>query len=260
MRSNADSACEICGGKGYIFRKTQHYPDGAQVQCRCLKRTHAWRKTSALAQRSGLDEALLERYTFDRFHPEAAIADAEGRRAIAEVQAICERYAARPKGWLVLSGSYGCGKTHLAYAVAGVLLNARRPVYIASVPQLLQTLREGYDKASREEVGDGARALRGQTCEERLALIQTAGLLILDDLGAEYRTPWVADTLYRIVDYRYLSKLPLMVTTNVNLRAAQDRIEPRLLSRLLDGAWVEGGWSRVCVLTAGDYRQRRGVG
>ena len=117
----------------------------------------------------------------------------------AEVQAICERYAARPKGWLVLSGSYGCGKTHLAYAVAGVLLNARRPVYIPSVPQLLQTLREGYDKASREEVGDGARALRGQTCEERLALIQTAGLLILDDLGAEYRTPWVADTL-RIVD------------------------------------------------------------
>jgi DNA replication protein DnaC len=83
---------------------------------------------------------------------------------------------------------------------------------------------------------------------------------VLDDLGAQNDTPWAAEKLYQILDHRYRRRLPLLVTTNVNLYAPQGRIEPRVLSRILDGANLADGFSRVVLLKVGDYRRRGGKG
>ena len=67
---------------------------------------------------------------------------------------------------------------------------------------------------------------------------------------------WAAGKVYQIVDFRYLQRLPLMIITNVNPFAPGEPIDPRIHSRLMDGAHVPGGSSQVHLLTAGDYRQR----
>ena len=128
---------------------------------------------------------------------------------------------------------------------------------VLPVPDLLDLLREAYE-------GDGQDSF-----EKHMRLIRRVGLLVLDDLGAEHITSWGAEKLIQIIDARYRSQAPLVVTTNVNPytdgpartqapRRAQGRIEPRVLSRILDGADSPEGFSKVLVLPVGDYRRRRG--
>mgnify|MGYP001600591249 CR=1 FL=1 len=57
-------------------------------------------------------------------------------------------FARDPKGWLVLHGPNGSGKTHLAAAIALNLRAKGRPVLFMRVPDLLEFLRHAYDEES----------------------------------------------------------------------------------------------------------------
>ena len=135
-------------------------------------------------------------------------------------------------------------KSHLACAVASACLRAGHAVYVSTVPDLLETLRRGYSQQANDSF------------ERRYDAITCADLLVLDDLGTQSDTIWAAEKLYQIVDFRYRQRLPLMVTTNVNPFAPGERIEPRVHSRLMDGAHVTGSFLQEHLLTAGDYQQR----
>ena len=249
MMPNADSACELCHGTGFVqVPPNERYPNGAAALCACRERIARRRKLLEIMTLSGLDEETLRRWTFATFDPDAAQADPRGKAHLAEVKALCEAFAGSPRGWLVLCGPYGCGKSHLAYAVAGAYLRARHGVYVSTVPDLLDALRRSFDGKKGEE-----------PFERRFDLVRNAELLVLDDLGAQNDTPWAAEKLYQIVDHRYRRKLPMIITTNVNLYAPQGRIEPRILSRILDGANLPDGFSRVVLLQAQDFRQRTAV-
>jgi DNA replication protein DnaC len=247
MKQNADSACELCHGSGFVnVPPSEEHPYGTFTECACQVRLRRRRRLEKLMAAAGITLEQLQAWSFDTFDPQAALADAAGKKEMAAIKAACQAYAAQPKGWLVLCGPYGCGKTHLAYAIIGAAYRSGVPVYACSVPDLLETLRQGIDSQAR-----------GDTLGSRLETVRTARLLLLDDLGAENLTPWAAEKLYQIVDYRHRSRLPLVVTTNVNVFDAKGRIEPRVLSRLLDGTNLPDGLSRVYLLSARDYRQRR---
>ena len=62
---------------------------------------------------------------------------------------LCRRYAANPEGWLVLTGEYGCGKTHLAAAIANQRAASGEPVLFIVVPDLLDHLRATFGPASQ---------------------------------------------------------------------------------------------------------------
>ncbi len=68
---------------------------------------------------------------------------------------------------------------------------------------------------------------------------------MLDDLGTQNATPWAAEKLYQIINYRYVNRLPTIVTTNVEL----DDIDGRVSSRLQDPDLVT-----VIKILAPDYR------
>jgi DNA replication protein DnaC/primosomal protein DnaI len=61
------------------------------------------------------------------------------------------------------------------------------------------------------------------------------GLLVLDDLGRERSTAWAAETLYKIVDYRYGENLLTLFTSNLSLGELQSG------ARLLKSREGEGG-------------------
>ena len=57
---------------------------------------------------------------------------------------LCRDYAEQPDGWLVLTGEYGCGKTHLAAAIANARAAAGQPALFVVVPDLLDHLRATF--------------------------------------------------------------------------------------------------------------------
>ena len=64
-------------------------------------------------------------------------------------------FAEEPEGWLLLQGGNGCGKTHLAAAIANRALNRGRRVFFAAVPELLDHLRSTFSPAreiQRDEI------------------------------------------------------------------------------------------------------------
>ncbi len=126
-----------------------------------------------------------------------------------------QQYAASPRGWLVMMGTYGCGKTHLAAAVANTCVEYGMHTLFLTVPDLLDWLRYSYDASDA-------------TFEQRFEEIRNVGLLVLDDLGAQNATKWAAEKLFQIIDYRYSRKLPLVVTTNLTFEDLDDRIRSRL--------------------------------
>lgn len=146
-------------------------------------------------------------------------------------------YAQNPKGWLLLKGGYGCGKTHLAAAIANYRLGMGHPALFVSVPDLLDHLRATYGPNS------------AVSYDQRFDQIRNAPLLILDDLGTQSNTEWAQEKLYQIFNYRYNTRLPTIVTTNQELEA----LEIRIRSRLADPSLVQ-----MIHISAPDFR-RSGV-
>ena len=91
------------------------------------------------------------------------------------------------------------------------------PTLFLTVPDLLDTLRYAYDSEDT-------------TFEKRFEEIRNAQLLVLDDFGTQNATGWAQEKLFQIVNYRYINKLPTIVTSNLAL----DEIEERIRSRLAD--------------------------
>jgi DNA replication protein DnaC len=130
-------------------------------------------------------------------------------------------FADDPQGWLTLQGVNGCGKTHLAAAIANRVLGRGGPVFFAVVPDLLDHLRASF--APGKDVG----------YDELFEQVRNAGLLILDDLGSQATSQWAQEKLFQIVNYRTVSGLPTVVTTDLQLDQIQ-AAHPRIAARIAD--------------------------
>jgi DNA replication protein DnaC len=150
------------------------------------------------------------------------------------------RFAQQPQGWLVFTGPYGCGKTHLAAAIA----NLHREQ--GGQPGTLFVTVADLTDYLRQVMGGPNQAL----FEQRFRAVRDVPLLILDDLGGDMTAFW-KDKLFQLLDYRYPRVLPTVITTS---RPIED-LDRRLVSRLLD--------TRRCALvaiTAPSYAARINTG
>jgi len=186
-------------------------------------------------QIGGLALEFLADKTFETFDARGMNADEKGRESLQMALREARQFAESPKDWLVFLGVHGCGKTHLAAAIANLQLRAGRPVFFAVVPDLLDHLRSTFSPESKV------------TYDEVFEKVKTSPLLILDDLGTESSTPWAQEKLYQILNYRYNSRLPTVITVAGFLEG----IEGRLSSRLMDPKL-----SNVIPISAPDYRSQ----
>jgi DNA replication protein DnaC len=229
-----DPNCPFCGGQGYLRADVPvGHPNFGRLEiCVCRQRDVSQQVRERLYSLSRLDE--LKGLTFATFQP-------FGRKGLGEMHAAslerafnqAQHYAKSLNGWLMLQGGYGCGKTHLAAAIANFTVEMGVPTLFLTVPDLLDMLRFSYDSEDT-------------TFEERFNEIRNASLLVLDDFGTQNATGWAQEKLFQILNYRYINKLPLVVTTNLSL----DEIEARIRSRLADPDLVT-----TCRINAPDYRR-----
>lgn len=106
----------------------------------------------------------------------------------------------RTKG-LYFYGKFGVGKTYIMGAIMNAIAEKK------GVSSLMVYTPDFF----REMKG----SIQDQTLDEKLSLIKSSPILILDDLGAETMTPWVRDELLgTILQYRMMENLPTLYTSN----------------------------------------------
>ncbi len=218
-----DPDCPICRGIGYYVKDVPvgHPEFGKAIPCTCaLPKIQAERKRQMNALGS---MEMLERMTFDTFHPEGVGLTPERRKTIRAAYDAAQRFAQHPQGWLLLSGGYGVGKTHLAAAIGNEVIRRGGQALFILAPDLLDHLRSSFNPSSPE------------TYDELFDRLKNTPLLILDDLGSESATPWAQEKLFQLLNHRYLRRLPTVITTNRPLSA----LEARIRSRLMDVDLVE---------------------
>ncbi len=175
----------------------------------------------------------LATLTFETFDPRGHGLRGRQRDSLESAFQAARRWAETPEGWLVLLGQTGCGKTHLAAAIANCRLDAGDAVCFANVPDLLDELRATFAPGAVERFDAAFTRLR------------EVPVLVLDDLGAQQSSAWAEEKLYQMLNHRHLGRLPTVVTTNLEL----SKMEPRIASRLADLQV-----SNVHEITAPDYR------
>ncbi len=233
----AEEVCPVCKGLGYLRADVPvGHPDfGELVPCTCRLAELAERRVATLRTLSDLE--TLSRMTFETFAPEGHGLPPEKQANLRWAYEESQTFAEKPEGWLVLKGGYGCGKTHLAAAIANGCVERGLPVLFITVPDLLDHLRAAFAPSSPVEY------------DTRFEDVRSASVLILDDLGTESATPWAQEKLFQIFNYRYNARLPTVVTTNREL----EEIPLRLRSRLVDP-----DLTHIVSIIAPDYR-RAGV-
>lgn len=134
----------------------------------------------------------------------------------------CKRYAdawddmRRENNGLLLWGNTGNGKTFAAACIANELIDRGIPAMITSFPRILNA---GYDK------------------QEIIEQVHYYPLMVIDDLGAERSSEYAMETVYTVIDERYKSKKPLIVTTNLTLDELcrpKDMTYQRIYDRILE--------------------------
>ncbi len=228
-----DPDCPICMGLGFVKKDVPvGHPDfGKAVHCSCIEPKIQETRRRQMNALGALE--MLNEMTFDNFRPGGVALAAERQRTLRAAYDAARSFAAQPSGWLLLTGSFGVGKTHLAAAIGNeVASNGGQPIFVL-VPDLLDHLRSSFSPTSDEPF------------DELFERMKDTPLLILDDLGAESPTSWAKEKLFQLLNHRYLRRLPTVITSN----RPSEVFEPRLRSRLMDFDLVV----RMHILAA-DYR------
>lgn len=121
---------------------------------------------------------------------------------------------------LLLLGGVGTGKTYIACMIANALIDKDYPILVTNFARILSTLQGTFDK------------------QNYLDSLNRFKLLVIDDLGSERDTGYAKELVFSIIDSRYRSGLPMIITTNLSLQKmatetdiAYKRVYDRVLER-----------------------------
>jgi len=116
----------------------------------------------------------------------------------------CLRFASKfpgEKDNLLMTGDAGLGKTHLALSIASEVLKRGYDVVYCSAANVFRQIEIEHFENRRDTT--------------TIDSLKQCDLLVLDDLGAEFVSPFVNSTLYDVVNTRILQRRPTVYTTNI---------------------------------------------
>jgi len=223
--------CSICGGSG--LRVVQE--DGRQFARECVCR--AERRAARMLGRAHIPRRY-EHCTLESYDTDLPYSHRSQGMALVTAKKFIEGYPLVTGGrGLLLTGSIGVGKTHLAVGILQALVAERGASGLFyDYRDLLKQVQNSYNAQVRE------------TELEVLRPVFEAEVLVLDELGASKPTDWVWDTVAHILNTRYNDRRTTIITTNyanagplgteasgrtlVREETLGDRIGERMRSRL----------------------------
>ncbi len=205
----------------YYCRECEDTGVRGNKRCDCFTRLLRELSCQSLSEMSGMrprsfNELSLDYYS-DEPQPRTGISP---RARMRDIIQYCRDYAADFDGTdvsLLLRGPTGVGKTHLSLAIAGEVLSRGYSVVYGPVQKLLHRIeKEHFGRAS----GNSEDIMTG--CD----------LLILDDVGTEFSSPFYTSALYNIINERMLVGKPTIISTNLNQKELTDRYGEQITSRI----------------------------
>ena len=199
--------CPICGGTGW--RDVAGSKEHAVVRCQCRVKGRAERLLAAAKIPRRYEHCELGTFKYDPENPE----DAKLGTARLAAGRFVEEYPVEKTG-LLLVGTVGVGKTHLAVGILKALIRDKGvPCLFCDYRELLKSIQNSYNASVQA------------TEMEILRPVFDAEVLLLDELGAVRSTEWVFDTVNYILNSRYNDNKTTIFTTNFPDRPEQERVE-----------------------------------
>ena len=113
---------------------------------------------------------------------------------------------------LIITGTSGVGKTHLAAAIANKLIEKGQIVLIGRLTTLLDKIKETFADNTISE-------------NELIELYSNIDMIIIDDLGTERVSKWALEKLYTIIENRNENRLPIVITTRFDKNGLSKRFK-----------------------------------
>ena len=227
------AGCPVCKGAGIVHpRRLDGSPDYSKTMAcpypGCMGESARDFQKTEDATRRWQESGVIQRQTFENFK---LVRGTEVALKYAKELA----FGTANFGWLGICGGVGNGKTHLCNAIARVSLERGMEVIMLSSANMFSKIKS---------------AMNDNTDQELIKRLKEVMVLVIDDLGAEYDSPWQLSILDEILDTRYHTARLTVVASNLdlqNLPESMKRIESRFADKNI---------SRVAFNSAPDYRKR----
>jgi len=210
--------CTLCSDTGYL-------PGGT---CRCLVEACSVEQTRQLSRLLPIGDAAFDKFSLklysDIVDPKWGMSPRENMAAVLDQCREFAAYFGAGSMNLFLRGSTGLGKTYLSSCIAAELTRKGfSVVYDTAVALFALYEREKFSRD--EDVSDEASA--------EIDRLYRCDLLILDDLGTEMSTPFIASAFYTLINTRLMNGQKMIINTNIeDDRELERRYGKPAISRL----------------------------
>lgn len=203
--------CDICNDTGYVNGKI----------CDCIHNQAKKLLIADLSSALPLENCRFENFDL-KYYKNEELDGANPRKRMTAIFKLCREYVInfnpRTSGSLLFMGDTGLGKTHLTLAITYELLNQGFDVIYGAAYNLFSEMEtEHFDRHTNTKYNAAIN------CD----------LLVIDDLGGEFVSPYIQSLLYNIINTRDLSGKPTIINTNLSMSDIATRYTPRVASRLI---------------------------
>ncbi len=213
--------CDACRDTGFIGSR----------RCKCHKELLKGIERENLSKIAPIDECTFDSFN-TAYYPDSARAE--------KIKSTCFKYASQfttASKNIIFYGGTGLGKTHLSLAIANGVINRGYSVVYGTAQNILNDLQnENFGRTDNLKYYERA--------------VLNCDLLIIDDLGTEFRNNYTVACLYNIINSRLLAKLPVIISTNYSTAELEEKYDQRITSRII-------GEYRPVTLTGNDIRYIR---
>ena len=224
--------CEGCGEKG--VRKVEAVihagPRKGEKEigllgCKCADKELARQRTVEVNKRQAAKNLMNKFAKYSLINESLKSASFENYETTNDAQSQAKSVAVNyvkdfpDVGNLLFSGNYGTGKSHLSVSITKELINNGNNCIFISFPKLITKIKDSFNNDSVSE-------------DEIIRLMKQVDLLVIDDLGAEHKTPWTTSRLFEIIDDR--AGKPTVFTTNLEAAELKDWVGDRIFSRIMN--------------------------
>lgn len=218
--------CGKCGSRKRLRVKFGDKTHVVRCVCKCeSKELEEKKKQEEYEEQMRRINRLKEASMMDKKYREVTFDKYEVREENKKVFEMAKKYVDRFQDMykknqgLLLYGPVGTGKSFTAACIGNYLLDNAKPVIMTSFVKILQDIWENDREA------------------EYITILNSASLLIVDDLGTERETDYALEKVYNIIDSRVRANKPMIITSNLELNdmmECEDIRKKRIYDRILE--------------------------
>ncbi len=205
-------SCPVCKDTGFIGNR----------RCKCHNELLKEIERNSLAKIAPIKDCTFDSFDVNYYPQQIMENGISPKDKATRIKESCKKYAAgftTASPNILFMGSTGLGKTHLSLAIANVVINRGFSVVYGTAQNILSDLQN--ENFGRD---DNIRYY------ERAVL--NCDLLIIDDLGTEFKNAYTVACLYNIINTRLSAKLPTIISTNYAAEELEEKYDQRITSRI----------------------------